>query len=113
MDEDGAIIEQRVINQQYKGDVAAYKRVMAEKRKGVFSWDDIYASAMTLPDYEDLALRFIKSKLGDLARQITLADEPFIRHAIYQYEREHGDFEKLCTECQIHLKQIINKFDEN
>ena len=111
MDEDGSIIEQRVIRQQYKGDVAAYKRIMAEKRKGVFSWNDIYAGAVTLPGYEDLALRFIKSQLGNLPRQVTLADEPFIRHAIFQYEYEHGDFDVFCKECQPHIMAIAKRVE--
>lgn len=107
MYEDSSIIRQRVIDRDYSGDVNAYNRAMAEKRKVVFRWTDIHANAVAFPEYEHEALRQIEFHLGYLPpRQVTLPHEPFIREALYRYDAGHRNFDKLTNDCQICINQI-------
>jgi len=89
-DEDGSIIRQRVINRDYNGDLTAYKTAMAEKRQETFCWQDIHASAVAYPEYEEEALRQIEYQLGYLpSRSVTLSHEPFIREALFRFDYQH------------------------
>lgn len=82
---------------------------IAEQNSNVYRWQDIEASALTLPAYTEEALRQIIFQLGYLPkRQITLPHEPFIRQALFQYDQDL-DFDKLCDTCHPHIEEIYQK----